>query len=294
MTVSFAREERETNSEPPPLGTPESRAFGSSRVSGSQDEWGGWASATAHILGPLLPAEEDFRHLCHSLLEHRDHALESAARSEALSVLWSLVLSAARFGALDESEIAEGFSPFLIPPVPSERLLAYSLITAPEEIWQLRMRRIGRAERGKGPPENRVLVKAASRQDMVEFGLQGLLVERPILLVEERYTVALPQIRNAELDRIRSHALYREAGRPQVLFLGETQKPHAHFTLASNGAAERQKWYRVDTVTHPDFEIPLRALPQVISTHKPKVASNEQVADLMVLLVEGTRQATER
>ena len=251
--------------------------------------------AAARILGPLLPPEERLRRLCQSLLENRQDTRESAARAEALSILWELAFAAARYGALDEREVAAGFTPFFIPPVPSERLLVYSVIIAPETVWQIRMRKVGRAERGKGPPENRVIVKAATRQERRELALQGVISGKPVLLIEERYTVTIAQVRNAELDRTRRYALHRGGGAPELCFLGETQEPHAHFALRPEGSPQTQKWYRIDARTHPDFEIPSNVpLPAVQTVRTPAVAANEQIADLMVLFVEGTRQAVGR
>lgn len=264
------------------------------RPRGIYDEWGGWAWAAGKILGPLLPPRGRLKTLVRLLLENREGVGASPTRAEALSVLWELASNAARFGALDVKEIADGCTPFFIPPIPSDRLVEWGVITASEAVWQIRMRKIGREQRGKGPPENRIIVKAASSQESEKLGLQSLTSKKPVLLIEEYYTLALPraQIRNAELDRIGVYALYREGETPQLLFLGETQVPHAHFSLQQRGSPEAQRWFRVDISTHPDFEIPFSiSPPQARTVEEPTPALNEQIAALLVLFVEGTRQA---
>jgi hypothetical protein len=254
--------------------------------------WGGWGTAVARILGPLLPSKEHWMQLLHALLETRQDTQPGELRAQALALLWELAFAAARFGSLNEQELAGGFSPFMLPPVPSERLVALGVVADPEAVWQIRMRRIGREERGKSPPDNRVVVKAADTHELNTWKLGCITLQRPILLLEEYYTVTIPRIRSAELDRRRVYGLCREDGELHIYFLGENQVPHAHFALREKGLAETTKWYRIDATTHPDFVVPLDIpLPDIWAVEVPAPTPNDQIAALLALFVEATRQA---
>jgi len=243
----------------------------------------GFAWVAREKLMPGFPPEARLDDLRRRLLENRGFVEENPPRQQALEVLWELALAAARFGTPD-LDVSAGLSEFRLPPIPSSRLVDLEIISDEETIKQIKVREKAREKRGKKPPENRLVVKALSKEELEKLKLSGL--RKPVLRLEEHYTVTLPQDPSVELDRVGFFVLFQnEQNQPQILFLGETQKPHAHAFAAG-------RWWRIDKQTYPDFQIPSGiTLPSPHLVEHPTPATNDQIATLMVLIVEGIKSA---
>lgn len=244
----------------------------------------GFAYVANQNLKPHLPKEQEYRNSLELLLSNRENTQPNPDRGKALEMLWQLAFKAACFGT--EINTTNGFSPFKFPPISSERLIELKIITDEQTIQQIEARQAMREKRGKGLPENRVAVKAAEKKEIENFGLQNIEAKSPILIITERYTVTLPEDPSVELDRIGIFAFFKDSqGNCHLLFLGEKQEPHAHAYAAG-------RWWRIDENSHPDFKIPQGIpLPPAKTVYQPEATTNDQIATLLALMVEGVKEA---
>lgn len=108
------------------------------------------------------------------------------------------------------------------------------------------------------------------------------------LLLEEHFTVTLPSDPSVEIDRIDTYAFYhgREPRTPNLWLLKETEEPHTHAYAAG-------RWWRIDRTTHRDFALSAPArkhLPSIRTDNGRVLATNQDIATLLVLLVEGIKR----
>jgi hypothetical protein len=239
-----------------------------------------FGEATKKILLPFLPSNELYDGLVRSLLENRENTGESQERYEALEILWGLGLRAAQFGA--DLDISKGFSPFFLPAVPSNIMIEKEIVVNPATIHQIKTRSKERLKRGKGQAENQLIIKSAESEELKTFGLEGL--RRPVLLIEELYTITLPQDPTIEVDNISHFLLYKdEQDTLQILLLKMGQEFHSH-------AFAGGRWYRIDKSTHPYFTVPeTTQFPPLREVKNPTPVTNDEIASLLVLLIEGIK-----
>lgn len=243
----------------------------------------GYALVARKLLSEYLPSNENYYLIVQSLLKNRDNTQPSEIRSRALNLFWRITANAARFGVAN-MDVCQGFSQFSMPPIPSTRLIETGIITDPKTIRQIEVREKARKKRGKGLSENSVTIKAADNQELELLGMRDS--KRPVLLIQEYYTVTLPKDPSAELDKIGRFVFFLDnTGAPTLLFLGETQEPHAH-------ALAMKQYWRIDKVSHPHFRITENVpLPPLLIVESPIPATDDQIATLFVLTAEGIKES---
>lgn len=238
----------------------------------------GFARAAEEIFRSLeVPGRQAFQELIKELLTDRENTAPTEERKRALDLLSSWARKIASFGV--DINIKNGFSEFCLPPIESTYLVETGIIVDPETIAQIEERASARKEREKGPPENRLTIKALTPEETrgLPSGIREALTS-PIISLEESYTVTLPKEPSLELDRISKYVLGQTSnGMVEIFFLGETQKPHAHTRIVG-------RWYRIDHESHEDFRVsPDITLPPSKTVKEPCPATNDQIATLLVL-----------
>lgn len=238
----------------------------------------GFARAARELFRSLeVPRSQAFQELINELLTDRENMAQTETRKRGLDLLSNWARQFASFGA--DIDIKNGFSEFCLPPVESTYLVETGIIVDPETIAQIQERVLARERREKGPPENRLTIKAMTPKETKDLPpeIKETLVS-PIISLEEFYTVTIPEEPTLELDRISKYVLGQtHNGLVEIFFLGETQEPHAHARIVD-------RWYRIDHESHEDFHAPSNiVLPPTKTVKDPCSATNDQIATLLVL-----------
>ncbi len=253
-----------------------------------------WESLTGRI-APLLPTENTQQEMVKALLANGDMGIETASATQirALQRLWTLSLAGASYGigSLSGDEfkpdvkIGNGWNEYLFPPVPSRKLIDAGILSE-KKVGEIAVTERRRRQRGKGPAENRVRAKALGPEELSALGLDHLQDMRPVLELNETHTIPVWRGKGLELDRISRFVFFRDPDQKMcLLFLGETQIPHAPYKVF--GA-----WRRWDENT-PGFFIPpeiKKRIPLPKNVETPVPATPKQIATLLFLICEGVRE----
>ncbi len=238
----------------------------------------------------MLPPKEKLQGIISELLKERE-GIESKVRSDILAWLYQLTEKAATFGLGAENlKVSEsGFDERILPPIASSTLIDFGILDDEKKAFEISLRQKHRLERRGLPAENNLKIQVLGPKQIQTLPVSLSRLPRPILGIRECYTRTLPTSGVLEINVTGNYILGKDS-KEELYFLGESMEdPHSH---VYNPALD--KWFRIDKTSHPDdFSIPSELLESIPPLQKPRddfLATNEQIATIMVLFWAGIRQ----